>query len=77
MRQGGAGAQKINQGGAVALQRHAVAGNGKPFATLQPLRQVQHDGRIQFADLNHAQPAARFTQQAVEVDGMLAVHQNV
>ncbi|MNM95730.1 hypothetical protein D3C81_1081860 [compost metagenome] len=60
------------------MQRHAVAGNRQPLATLQALAQLQHDPGVQFADLDQAQIGRPgFAQQTVELFGVLGVHQHV
>jgi len=60
------------------VQRHAVAGNRQPLAAFQALGQLQHHGRVQLADLDQAQVAgAGLAEQAVELRGVLGVHQHV
>ncbi|MCY1540020.1 hypothetical protein D9M68_756340 [compost metagenome] len=60
------------------MQRHAVASDGQPLAALQAFAELQHDRRVQLADLDQSQVAgAGFTEQAVELFGVLGVHQHV
>jgi len=60
------------------MQRHTVTGNRQPFAIFQALIELQHDRRVEFADLDQAQVAGPgFAQQAVELLGVAGVHQYV
>ncbi len=45
-------AEEIDPCIAPAVQRNPVAGDGQPFAAIQTLAQLQHDRRVQFADLD-------------------------
>lgn len=77
LRQQGGIAQQFDLGAAIALERHAVAGDCQPFAAFQALSQIEHDAGIQFADLDHAQAAAGFFQQPAEVHRVPRMHQHV
>jgi hypothetical protein len=47
--------EEVGHGGAPAVQRHPITGDGQPLAALQALGQLQHGRRVQFADLDQPQ----------------------
>ncbi|MNF64164.1 hypothetical protein D3C84_458880 [compost metagenome] len=71
-------AEEVHRHAASAMQWHAIAGNCQPFATFQALMELQHDQWVQLADLYQPQVGGPgFAQQAVELFGVLGVHQYV